>query len=34
MDWVFFIAQTFGVVACILSIISMLSKNITGALIF
>ena len=33
-DWIFIIAQIFGIVACILSVISMLSKNITGALIF
>ncbi len=33
-DWIFIIAQAFGIVACILSVISMLSKSITGALIF
>lgn len=33
-DWIFIIAQVFGIVACILSVISMLSKSITGALIF
>lgn len=31
---IFIIAQSFGIIACILSVISMLSKNITGALIF
>lgn len=33
-DLIFIIAQGFGIVACIFSVISMLSKNITGALIF
>ena len=29
-DLIFIIAQGFGIVACIFSVISMLSKNITG----
>ncbi len=33
-DLVFIIAQVFGIIACIFSVISMLSKSITGALIF
>lgn len=33
-DLTFFIAQAFGIVACVFSVISMLSKNITGALIY
>ena len=31
---IFIIAQAFGIVACIFSVISMLNKSITGALIF
>lgn len=33
-DIIFIMAQAFGIIACILSVISMLSKSITGALIF
>lgn len=34
IDWIFIIAQSFGIIACGFSVISMLSKSITGALIF
>lgn len=33
-DFIFIIAQSFGIIACIFSVISMLSKSITGALIY